>query len=337
MRLNEGAVDPWTKPNYDWYQITGFARSARGKVRINVPFADLTPAEFKIVKEAVNDFFAQVETKKYKVHVRVFLSRYRGYTDCPECRRRGVREEARNVFRGRTARSADVARMNIAEALEFFNGLVLVGEEEAIAGKVLVEIRQRLSFLHDVGLDYLDARPPLSMTLSGGEAQRIQLATCLGSRLVGATYVLDEPSIGLHSRDTGRLIRILKELRDLGNTILVVEHDADVMRAADHIVDMGPGAGENGGRVVFEGDLQALLDSSAGRRRRLSRPRAICAASWKTLPRPDRRKPDKKRQIRFLGCRANNLKNIDVAVPLGSDDGRNRRFGLRQIHRWFTM
>ena len=147
---------------------------------------------------------------------------------------------------------ADVARMNIAEAFAFFCALDLAPEELGIAGKILVEIRQRLQFLNDVGLDYLTL-DRLSSTLSGGEAQRIQLATCLGSRLVGACYVLDEPSIGLHSRDTGRLIRILEELRDLGNTIVVVEHDADVMRAADYIVDLGPGAGENGGRVIFAG------------------------------------------------------------------------------------
>ena len=138
--------------------------------------------------------------------------------------------------------------------MQFFQSLELTPEEAAIADKILVEIRQRLKFLNDVGLEYLTL-DRLSSTLSGGEAQRIQLATCLGSRLVGACYVLDEPSIGLHSRDTGRLIRILEELRDLGNTIVVVEHDPDVMRAADHIVDLGPGAGEHGGHIVFEGSL----------------------------------------------------------------------------------
>ena len=144
--------------------------------------------------------------------------------------------------------------MNIAEAQRVLRALELSPEETGIADKILVEIRQRLKFLNDVGLEYLTL-DRLSATLSGGEAQRIQLATCLGSRLVGACYVLDEPSIGLHSRDTGRLIRILEELRDLGNTIVVVEHDPDVMRAADHIVDLGPGAGEHGGHIVFEGTV----------------------------------------------------------------------------------
>src|SRR6202042_1128032 len=150
------------------------------------------------------------------------------------------------------------AKPNIAEACQFFSSLALTPEETTIAEKILVEIRQRLKFLNDVGLDYLTL-DRLASTLSGGEAQRIQLATSLGSRLVGACYVLDEPSIGLHSRDTGRLIRILEELRELGNTIVVVEHDPDVMRAADHIVDLGPGAGEHGGNIVFEGTLGQLM------------------------------------------------------------------------------
>ena len=198
-----------------------------------------------------------METKKYKVHVRVFLSRYRGYALCPDCNGSRLRNEALNVrIAGKTI--ADVAKLNIEQAYAFFQSLELSPEETAIADKILVEIRQRLKFLNDVGLDYLTL-DRLSSTLSGGEAQRIQLATCLGSRLVGACYVLDEPSIGLHSRDTGRLIRILEELRDLGNTIVVVEHDADVMRAADHIVDLGPGAGELGGQIVFEGSYRKIM------------------------------------------------------------------------------
>ena len=171
--------------------------------------------------------------------MRVFLSRYRGYARCPDCGGSRLRKEALNArVGGKTI--ADAVRMNIADAAQFFSHLELTPEEAGIAGKILVEIQQRLKFLNDVGLEYLTL-DRLSSTLSGGEAQRIQLATCLGSRLVGACYVLDEPSIGLHSRDTARLIRILAELRDLGNTIIVVEHDPDVMRSADHIVDLGPG------------------------------------------------------------------------------------------------
>ena len=173
----------------------------------------------------------------------------------PDCGGSRLRKEALYVrVGGKTI--AQAVRMNIAEACAFFDQLELTPEEAGIAGKILVEIQQRLKFLNDVGLEYLTL-DRLSSTLSGGEAQRIQLATCLGSRLVGACYVLDEPSIGLHSRDTARLMRILAELRDLGNTIIVVEHDPDVMRAADHIVDLGPGAGEHGGSIVFEGDYPA--------------------------------------------------------------------------------
>ena len=207
--------------------------------------------------------------------MRVFLSRYRGYALCPECRGARLRKEALYVRVG-GKNLGEVVRMNIAEALAFFGALELSpGRERAIADKVLVEIRQRLKFLNDVGLEYLTL-DRLAATLSGGEAQRIQLATSLGSRLVGACYVLDEPSIGLHSRDTGRLIRILEELRELGNTILVVEHDPDVMRAADHIVDLGPGAGENGGKIIYRRHATATCCTD---RQRLADRAAICAAS----------------------------------------------------------
>jgi excinuclease ABC subunit A len=180
----------------------------------------------------------------------------------------------------------------------------------AIAEKVLVEIRQRLKFLNDVGLEYLTL-DRLSATLSGGEAQRIVLATCLGSRLVGACYVLDEPSIGLHSRDTARLVGILEELRDLGNTIVVVEHDPDVMRSADHIVDLGPGAGENGGHIVFEGDYKKLLSNGT-----TSLTAKYLRGDLKTSYISGRRTPSPKRVVRFLGAQAHNLKGIDVSIPL---------------------
>src|SRR5271157_2947018 len=196
--------------------------------------------------------------------------------------------------------------MNIAAAQQFFDALDLSPEESAIADKILVEIRQRLKFLNDVGLDYLTL-DRLASTLSGGEAQRIQLATCLGSRLVGACYVLDEPSIGLHSRDTGRLIRILEELRELGNTIVVVEHDADVMRAADHIVDLGPGAGEHGGHIVFEGPMKALVAQDGG-----SLTARYLSGELRVAAPRDRRPVDRRRMLRIVGAHSHNLKNIDV-------------------------
>jgi excinuclease ABC subunit A len=309
LSLDEGAVDPWTKPKFrSW--LGNFRKSAKGRVRFGAPFCDLRAEEQEAVYDFIRRFFDHLETKKYKLHVRVFLSRYRGYALCPECRGARLRKEALYVRVG-GRNLADVVRMNIAQAWQFFGGLALSTEESAIADKVLVEIRQRLKFLNDVGLEYLTL-DRLSATLSGGEAQRIQLATCLGSRLVGACYVLDEPSIGLHSRDTGRLIRILQELRELGNTILVVEHDAEVMRAADHIVDLGPGAGEHGGNIVFEGPFGKLVaDGNNSQTARYLRGELRVAA-----PR-DRRTVDPKRVLRISGARAHNLKNLDVEIPLG--------------------
>jgi excinuclease ABC subunit A len=309
LSLDQGAVEPWTKPKArSW--LGNFRKSARGKVRFGVPFADLKDEERETVYDFIRRFFAHLETKKYKLHVRVFLSRYRGYALCPECKGARLRKEALYVRVG-GRNLAEVVRMNIAAAQQFFDALELSPEESAIADKIFVEIRQRLKFLNDVGLDYLTL-DRLASTLSGGEAQRIQLATCLGSRLVGACYVLDEPSIGLHSRDTGRLIKILEELRELGNTIVVVEHDADVMRAADHIVDLGPGAGERGGEIVFEGPLEKLVASGNGS----LTARYLRGELRVSMPRA-RRAIQPKRVLRISGARAHNLKNLEVEIPLG--------------------
>ncbi len=309
LSLEDGAVEPWTKPKYrSW--LGNFKKHAKGEVRLTTPFCDLAEAGREMVFDFIRRFFDHLETKKYKLHVRVFLSRYRGYALCPECRGARLRKEALYVRVG-GKNLGEIARMNIAEAQEFFNLLELSPEESAIADKILIEIRQRLKFLNDVGLDYLTL-DRLSATLSGGEAQRIQLATSLGSRLVGACYVLDEPSIGLHSRDTGRLIRILEELRGLGNTIVVVEHDPEVMRSADHILDLGPGAGEHGGSVVFEGPLEKLLADGTG-----SLTARYLRGELKVSKPQARRPVDPKRVLRFLGARVHNLKGIDVEIPLG--------------------
>lgn len=317
LTLQQGAVHPWNRPQYRWW-FTELKRLGKGKVRFDVPFAELSREEKDFVMKGsrefggVKGFFEEVEAKKYKVHVRVFLSKYRGYSSCPDCGGARLRADALYVrVNGRTI--GDVVRMNIREALDFFEELVLSPEEAGIATRILVEIRQRLRFLNDVGLEYLTL-DRLSMTLSGGEAQRIQLATCLGSRLVGACYILDEPSIGLHTRDTIRLIQILKDLRDLGNTVLVVEHDSEVMRAADFIVDMGPGAGEHGGDVVFAGPSQKLFEQGNGSltarylRGDLQASRLVPAKKGKSPG---------KGMLRFLGARKFNLKNIDVEIPLG--------------------
>jgi excinuclease ABC subunit A len=316
LSLEEGAVDPWTKPQYSWYFDEDLRPKARGKVRLNVAWAELKTDEREFVRKHVHRFFKEVEKKKYKVHVRVFMSRYRAYTECPACRGARLRPEALYVRLGEF-NIAQVTRMNIAGARQFFGQVQMSPEEAEIGERVLAEIQQRLKFLNDVGLEYLTL-DRLSATLSGGEAQRIQLATCLGSRLVGATYVLDEPSIGLHSRDTARLIGILEELRDLGNTIIVVEHDPDVMMSADHIIDLGPGAGEYGGRVIFAGTYKQLMEPRNAKANESQSLTGKYLRGELAVSRVmGRRKVNTKRVIRFIGARANNLKNVDVGIPLG--------------------
>jgi excinuclease ABC subunit A len=312
--IQQNAIEPWSKPHYR-SQLTELKRAARGRVRLDVAWTDLSEDEKRFVIdgdgasfEGVKGFFRWLERKKYKVHVRVFLSRYRGYLTCPECNGARLRREARDVKVG--GRTIDaVCAETVRDADAFFASLQLSEKDAEIADKVLREIRKRLGFLRDVGLDYLTL-DRLSSTLSGGESQRINLATSLGSALVDTLYVLDEPSIGLHSRDNERLILILRQLRDQGNTVLVVEHDADMIRVADTIVDMGLGAGEQGGRVVFAGPLQALLQE----------PRSLTAKYLRdelAIPVPPvRRKPSNQR-IRITGASEHNLKDADVEVPLG--------------------
>jgi excinuclease ABC subunit A len=312
--LGEGVVEPWTKPRYRMYfnEMKRLAR-ARG-IPLDVPYYRLAAAQRRWVIEGddqfkgVRGFFEYLERKKYKLHVRVFLSRYRGYALCFQCQGSRLRREALCVtVDGKTI--ADVCRMSIQEAYLFFNQLCLSPSQQAVADKVLEEVRARLKYLYEVGLEYLTL-DRLASTLSGGEAQRIQLATSLGSNLVGALYVLDEPSIGLHARDTGRLIEILKTLRDLGNTILVVEHDPAIMREADKILDLGPGAGEHGGHLVYSGDLAGMIadvDSLTGR---------YLSGELGIPVRRDRRKPAKQ-WLRLRGARQHNLKSIDVDIPLG--------------------
>jgi excinuclease ABC subunit A len=239
----------------------------------------------------------------------VFLSRYRGYLVCPDCGGARLRREARDVRVG--GRTIDVvSALTVREAQQFFADLQLTEKEATVADKVLKEIRRRLSFLSDVGLDYLTL-DRLSSTLSGGEAQRINLATSLGSALVGTLYVLDEPSIGLHSRDNERLLKILRQLRDQGNTVLVVEHDEDMIRVADHVVDIGLGAGEQGGRVVYSGDLPGLMQE----------PRSLTAKYLRSelaIPVPTPRRRGTGQKLRLKGATEHNLKNIDVEIPLNT-------------------
>jgi excinuclease ABC subunit A len=258
--------------------------------------------------EGVHGFFQWLERKKYKVHIRVFLSRYRGYQTCPDCGGTRLRREARDVqVCGRTI--DQVCGLTVREVRGFFEQLTLTEREATIAEKVLREIRRRLAFLENVGLDYL-TMDRLSSTLSGGESQRISLATALGSALVGTLYVLDEPSIGLHPRDNLRLINILRQLRDQGNTVIVVEHDADMIRVADEVIDIGLGAGEQGGRIVYAGDFEGLLRE----------PRSLTAKYLRddlAIPIPSVRRKPAKPKLRVVGAKEHNLKNVDVEIPLG--------------------
>jgi excinuclease ABC subunit A len=308
LSLDQGAIEPWTKPRYRIY-LNDFKKSARAKgIPLDTPVRELTPEQLNFVLDAVRDFFNYLETKKYKLHVRVFLSRYRGYTTCPDCKGSRLRAEARNVYvAGRNI--ADVCRMTIQQSNDFFSDVHLTSTQQEIAERILWEIRSRLRFLNDVGLQYLTL-DRLSSTLSGGEAQRIQLATSLGSSLVGALYVLDEPSIGLHPRDAQRLIKILLRLRDIGNTVLVVEHDAEIIRAADHILDLGPGAGENGGHIVFQGSLDQIRNSTASLTGKY-------LSGELRVPLPKERRRPSPKMIRLVGASQHNLKNVTVDIPIG--------------------
>jgi excinuclease ABC subunit A len=314
--VQQNAIEPWSKPHYR-AQLADLKRAAKPRgVRLDVPWSDLTADEQRFIVDGdgagydgVKGFFRWLERKKYKVHVRVFLSRYRGYLSCPECNGARLRREARDVRVG--GRTIDVvSSLTVREAERFFSALELTEKEAAIADKVLREIRKRLCFLRDVGLEYLTL-DRLSSTLSGGESQRINLATSLGSALVDTLYVLDEPSIGLHSRDNERLITILRQLRDQGNTVLVVEHDADMIRVADYVVDMGLGAGEQGGRVIFSGPLAGLL----------LEPRSLTAKYLRdelAIPVPPVRRRPTNQRLRVLGASEHNLKDVDVEIPLGT-------------------
>ena len=280
---------------------------------IHTPFHELTQEQKRLLWRGneyfhgLDDFFAYIDSERRKIQFRVMKARYTGKTTCPECGGCRLRREALYVkVGGKTV--ADLVVMPVDELIAFFAGLELDGHDTKTAARILVEIRNRLQYLADVGLGYLTL-DRLSSTLSGGESQRINLSTSLGSNLTGSLYILDEPSIGLHPRDTNRLIKVLQQLRDLGNTVIVVEHEEEVIRAADWIVDIGPKAGYNGGEVVFSGTLPQLLKS-----------RKSLTADYLTGRRaiaPPATERGWSNSILIEGARENNLRNIDVRIPLG--------------------
>ncbi|MEX0720494.1 MAG: excinuclease ABC subunit UvrA [Balneolaceae bacterium] len=311
--IRNGVIAPFNSPKYSAHLRDLIKVSAREKFSIDTPYSDL-PKEVKEVIWKGKDkyigiwkFFDEIKNQSYKVHMRVLYSRYRGYSRCPECEGFRVRKDALYVKVG-DLHIGEVSELTIGHARKYFDELELTEYEEGVAGQILYEIRKRLKYLDEVGLDYLTLNR-LANTLSGGESQRISLANALGSSLIGSMYVLDEPTIGLHPKDNNRLIKILESLRDIGNTVLVVEHDSEMMKAADNIIDIGPFAGTHGGEVVFSGTYNNLLkaDSLTGK----------FLSGRKEIPIPQKRRKGSGKSIMLEGASEHNLKNVSVEFPLG--------------------
>jgi excinuclease ABC subunit A len=310
--LAEGAVEPWTKPVSRRRMRRLLEEAVLRNIPIDVPYKDLTEEWKKFIFEGegrykgVNGFFDRLQKKKYKVQVRVLLARYRKYIPCPDCRQMRLNPQALSVKIGGKS-IGEVTQKTVQEAQDFFNTIVLTPFQKQVAEKLLAEIQGRLKFLLEVGLDYITL-DRMTFTLSGGEAQRINLAAALSTSLVGTLFVLDEPSIGLHARDNHRLIEILKSLKDMGNTVMVVEHDPEIIKSAEYIIDLGPGAGENGGEVIFSGRMSRFLEF----------PQSLTA---KYMRHEEQIKiPAKRRKPRvFLtitDAHKHNLKHLDVKIPL---------------------
>ncbi len=315
LSIRQGAIAPFRGDTWSKHFRSLIRVSANERINIDTPYSLLSEEETLLIWQGKDDyigvrgFFRYLEKRSYKMHYRIFNARFRGYTTCPDCSGFRLRKEAGYVKINRHS-IGELCELTTADARLFFDELRLSEHEESIAGRILEEIRKRLRYLVEVGLDYLTL-DRLSQTLSGGESQRINLATSLGSALVGSMYVLDEPSIGLHPRDTDRLITILEHLRDIGNSVLVVEHDADMMLRSDHLVDLGPGAGRQGGVVVSQGtplEVTADPDSLTGR--------YLSGAT--SIPVPKSRRPVVERdQIHVENARQHNLKRLNVSFPLG--------------------
>ncbi len=312
LSVYENAIFPWRGESMSWYRDQLVNNSNKFKFPIHKPYFELTPEQKDLIWtgnshfEGLNTFFEFLESKAYKIQNRVMLSRYRGKTKCTVCKGKRLRPEVNYVKIG-VATITDLVEKPMDKVRDFFNNLELNEYDTQIAKRLLAEINNRLLFLSNVGLDYLTLNRK-SNSLSGGESQRINLATSLGSSLVGSMYILDEPSIGLHPRDTKRLIQVLKNLRDLGNTVIVVEHDEDIMREADEIIDIGPEAGTHGGEVVATGNFKKILKSDSLTSKYLNGTMKIEV--------PAKRRTSKQ-YVRITGARENNLKNIDVTFPLG--------------------
>ena len=311
--LEQGAVEPWTKPLSKGMQRELLAEARRRRIPTNVPFRDLKKEHQRFVLDGgdgyagVKGFFDWLQAKKYKVQVRVLLSRYRKYVPCSSCGKTRLNPQALGV-RIKGLNIGDCVRMTVREAWEFFRAVELSPFERHVADKLIHEIQNRLKFLLEVGLDYITL-DRMTFTLSGGEAQRINLAAALSASLVGTLFVLDEPSIGLHPRDNHRLVQILQSLKEIGNTVIVVEHDPEIIKAAEHVIDMGPRAGEAGGEVIFDGSWASFLRSRKSMTAQYMR-------GEKEIQVPDARRPAKS-FLEIKDAHKHNLKHIDVRIPLG--------------------
>jgi excinuclease ABC subunit A len=313
LSVYDGAIAPWRSETMKKWLQPLLKHGIEFDFPIHRTYAELTPQEQELLWtgnkyfKGINQFFKFLESKTHKIQYRVMLSRYRGRTDCPDCKGTRLRKDASYVKINERS-ITDLVLLPVKRSLEFFDSLTMTAGEEKIARRLLKEIQNRLEYLNRVGLGYLTLNR-LTNTLSGGEYQRIKLATSLGSALVGSMYILDEPSIGLHPRDTDRLISVLKSLRDLGNTVVVVEHEEKVMQAADQIIDIGPDAGSHGGELVFQGSLEALMaDGSTYTAKYLNGTEKL------EVPAHRRKWRD---SLLIKGARENNLKNINVEIPLG--------------------
>ncbi len=315
LSIRQGAIAPFRTEQWSKYFRDLIKAAAEERINIDTPYSRLSDEEKTFVWKGageyvgISGFFRFLEKHAYKMHYRIYHARFRGYTTCPDCDGYRLRKEALYV-KLNGLHIGEVTELTTLDAKEFFDQFEPTAYQAQVAGRILDEIRRRLRYLVDVGLDYLSL-DRLSQTLSGGESQRINLATSLGSSLVGSLYVLDEPSVGLHPRDTDRLIRILEHLRDIGNTVIVVEHEAEMMRRADRIVDLGPGSGRHGGHVVFDGTYEEILadaDSLTGQ----------YLSGRKRVPVPEtRREVDEERVLVVENARQHNLKRLNVQFPLG--------------------
>lgn len=311
--IEEGAVEPWTKPASRGLLRELIREAKKRGIPTNVPFARLKPEHQRFVLDGgdgyygVKGFFDWLESKKYKVQVRVLLSRYRKFVPCPACNRTRLNEKALAIkIQGKSI--GEFNALTVKEAYDFLEQLPLTPYEQKVGEKLIQEIKNRLKFLLEVGLDYLTL-DRMTFTLSGGEAQRINLAAALSASLVGTLFILDEPSIGLHPRDNHRLVKILRSLQDIGNTVIVVEHDPEIIREADYLIDLGPGAGEFGGQVIYDGEMDSFLKHSYSLTAKYLREEI-------SIPVPARRRQPAG-FLEIYGARKHNLKNLNLKVPLG--------------------